>query len=471
VSDADRLLAALHCDPRCIEGPVARAEIEIAAREMVRDYSASDTFRWGIDYLRDELATRPHRVLASAPAILGDHPTVRDFEELLDLAEAVLSEPQQALEALTQGPVYGMPPDEHFEGYDPGGIPIDPTITKFEETDWAGWALTAVEAAFFRLRFKKPALPPFNNTSFRYPLRAGGESPRIALFSDWGTGYYHSQYIAKHLGAIKPDYAIHLGDIYYTGRDFEVTDQFETILDRYISKHIPFFALNANHEMDSNGIAYFNYLARKRAANPSLHEQESSFFTVFNDGYQITAIDTAYHRPGRFENGAMFDWLAAQLEEGRNSDRVNILLSQNEPFRRGKEEPNDLLHHLSPVIDMVDLWFWGDEHYAAVHGPNPPAIPFFGCCIGHGGYPYERIIERCALETRIAPLLYAETGMRFAARRDRGANGFIVLTLNDSALDIAFIDWRRRARGSVRLATAGGRIDPNPNYVEEPEPE
>ena len=123
-------------------------------------------------------------------------------------------------------------------------------------------------------------------SDFRYPLRTVGDKATVALFSDWGSGYYYSRYIAKHIAALDAGQAIHLGDVYYTGTQEEFRERFEPSLDKYLLRRMPFFAMNANHEMDTHGIAYFAHLRRKRAQGGQNgyvpQPQEGSYFCLAN---------------------------------------------------------------------------------------------------------------------------------------------------------------------------------------------
>jgi hypothetical protein len=89
-------------------------------------------------------------------------------------------------------------------------------MTEYEElADAAAWALTASAGWAFRLTHDKAKFVSHTtpSTNFVYPLPASGNSVTVALFSDRGTGYYHSQHIAKHIRRIAPGQAIHLGDV------------------------------------------------------------------------------------------------------------------------------------------------------------------------------------------------------------------------------------------------------------------
>src|SRR5690606_2401811 len=124
-------------------------------------------------------------------------------------------------------------------------------------------------------------------------------STSIGLFSDWGTGYYHSRYIAKHIVGLGARCAIHLGDVYYTGRQKEFQERFIEPLGNTILRKMPFYALNANHEMDTGGHAYFDFLRMKRE-NPEAgwvpQNQEGSYFALVGKKIQLVALDTAYEK-------------------------------------------------------------------------------------------------------------------------------------------------------------------------------
>ena len=106
----------------------------------------------------------------------------------------------------------------------------------------------------------------------------------IALLGDWGADNDHALNIAKQVRARKPDIAIHLGDIYYAGTQYE-TERF--LANWPLSGPGTSYALNGNHEMYSLGIPYFRTLL------PAFG-QEASYFTLYNENWQLHGIDTAY---------------------------------------------------------------------------------------------------------------------------------------------------------------------------------
>lgn len=426
-----------------------------------------------IDMLKHLLKNDPGKALATAPAMLGTAPSVERASGLLDEAESALRNPAATLAVLKvnngTGNSYDLPEQYQFPGYNPEKIPINHDKYKFETyADAPAWFITAIMAWFFRWTHDKPDMPKHTSseTAFCYRLRDLKGTATLALFSDWGTGYYHSQYIAKHIGTnLKVGQAIHLGDVYYTGRQSEFNDYFKKILEKYVLKKMPFYALNANHEMDSHGISYFKFLQDKyeKGQNGKIHKQpqEGSYFCLSNKHYQVIGIDTAYFENGRHRQSNLQDWLCNQLTRGRNEHKVNILLSQNEPYSNKKSKllRKDLAN-VAVHEKMVDLWFWGDEHYCALYGPSKKA-PFVGSCIGHGGYPYSR--KSCSdMKSKVAPLLWGETAPRFpeklGVRIGRGNNGFCYLILAKDKVELTYYDWRFDKRHSKSYRVCNGRL-------------
>lgn len=468
-SAAERqLLAFLNVDRR----PAVSSAGAPAPASQPREADAN-----AVAQLRQRLLTSPEEVLAHAPALLGDAPTLEDGLKLLNDAEAALRTPRHTLSALAANrsdETFELPEKYRFRGYDPVAIPIRPSEKQFESVaDAAAWAATAAAAWLFRLFTPKPDLPRPAGTA-EYPLASRGGAPTVALFSDWGTGYYHSRYIARHLVTLEVAQAVHLGDVYYTGTMSQFEEQFTPPLEP-VMRAMPLYAMNANHEMDSHGIPYLHFLELKRqlggqsgfAAQP----QETSFFCLSNDAYQVVAIDTAFHDNGRYQekHTGLRQWLRDRLEHGRDAGKVTVLLSQNEPYGPtggdsvAARELRDL--YLIDLGDwvregLVHAWFWGDEHYAALYEPND-IVPFVGSCIGHGGYPYGRM----HLDSRpedVTRAVWAETDARFpddtGQRQDRGNNGFCVLTLASDGILLTYWDWLLRQRHEVRLIRDGVRL-------------
>ncbi len=462
--DETQLLRLLGCDPR--SGTRAASGPESSAATFDAD---------AVSRMREALLANPDAMLADAPAVLGSTPKVEDALRLLNSAESALRNARgtaEAVQANLSDEAYELPPAHRFPGYDHKAIPIHPSRTQFENVaDAPAWAVTAVAAWFYRRATPRPKLP-VPKTDAVYPLLARDNATTVVLFSDWGTGYYHSRYIAAHIERMRAAQAIHLGDTYYIGSQSQYDTQVTPILEPLL-RQMPVYLLNANHEMDSQGIPYLAYLRYKglrgieRGFTPQ--PQETSYFCLVNDRYQVVGIDTAFYGAGRYRDRSLRAWLQARLDEGRAANRTTILLSQNEPYapeddacvaaRRTLTLARD---DLRPFIDagLIHAWFWGDEHYTALYEAND-RMPFVGSCIGHGGYPFGRRRDDSG-PADVARTFWADTASRFDGirelRQDRGNNGFCHLTLDTDRVVARYIDWRFRTRLLVALRRDGDRL-------------
>jgi Calcineurin-like phosphoesterase len=214
-----------------------------------------------------------------------------------------------------------------------------------------------------------------------------GNRFRIALMGDWGTGLYGAPVCAQSIAADPAGYdlLLHLGDVYYSGLDFEIQERF--------SKFWPQAAapigrsLNGNHEMFTGGHGYFGTLL------PALG-QTSSYFAFQNDFWTLAALDTAYHQPPGGRTGDLakdqVDWLDKIIANAGN--RKIVLFTHHQPFTLldGNQSPN-LMTWLQSYLaaGKIFAWYWGHEHRCVLYDPHP-AFGFHGRCVGHGGFPGNR---------------------------------------------------------------------------------
>lgn len=361
-----------------------------------------------------------------------------------------------------------------FDGYDEATIPLEVASTKFEPWPdalaWMFHTAVAVTGSFFG----RKALFPWHSDErpFHY-VRPGPtrEKPvKLALFSDFGTGLAHSRYIAKHLTRDATDYdcAIHLGDVYYAGRAREFDDYFIRPLQGLVEK-TSLFTLAGNHEMYSNGHAFYRYLHGRRAANPALQVQEGSYFSLeYGEHLQLIGIETEYFEGSRYQEPKLRAWLERALRAGRDAGRVNVLLSGNEPYTYGKPNTTKLADDLRSMLPLVDLWFWGNDHYCAVFDKSE-SFPV-ASCIGHGGHPYE--LAKYGLDETMSqasqtpvPVAWAESSPRYpkatGLRPTLGNHGYCELTVSaDGTLELVYKDWMRRERWRTVLRRGpSGRLE------------
>jgi hypothetical protein len=427
----------------------------------------------GVTALEERLKETPEEILARARAAWDESLTEDELIQAIADAKAMLESPDTGMMAFTSFAEHArksqrLPPEFTFDGMNLAEIPIDPGITKFEtKRDVARWVIFGGPWVISQ-PFQPKAKFRWHHghtSNFVYQMKdpASNADVEVALVSDFGTGEYQSAYIAKQFRTRNPvfDYVLHLGDVYYAGRQSEFDTNFKPFLDPILARS-KVFTLNANHEMYSLGKPYFAYIDERKRKS-ALQEQEGSYFCLRSGKFQIVAIDTAYFGQGRHREDALQHWLARVLREGRAQNRINILLSSDHAYDYGSTDLASLLDKdLRNVViteKLVDLWFWGNVHYGALYDRND-ALPFIGSCIGHGGYPYTR--KRFGAPTP-AEVRFLETAARFpewtGLRQDRGNNGYCAMSLrHDGSIGLRYVDWMSHERCITRLAPDGAGV-------------
>ncbi len=214
---------------------------------------------------------------------------------------------------------------------------------------------------------------------------------RVAILGDWGTGQAAARKVLQQIAAKTPDVVIHLGDIYYSGTDFEVEtyfyDPWTQILD-LPNRGIPTFTLAGNHDMYSGGAAYYNLIDRLG--------QPASYFCLRNEYWQFLAMDTGLHDSNPTAAGTAATYLEAtelewhQDKINRAGNRRTILLSHHQPFTAndaidGHEVNLRLYPQVSSFFPHIALWLWGHEHNFVIYEPYMGLER--GRCIGHAAFP------------------------------------------------------------------------------------
>ena len=373
----------------------------------------------------------------------------------------------------------GLPPSIQLYG----DIKIEPQNRRFEPLgDLLGWIVNSAgqyvaqqtNLSIFKDRFPAHADHPGR---FIYAMKDRAGRPAdpeqkisVALFGDFGTGVYHSLHIARQMAELQPDYAVHLGDVYYAGRSSEFEKYFNAPLAPLI-RQSRFFTLNANHEMLSGGKPYFHFIdqRRQRPDGGMAQEQEGSYFCIRGPRCQIIGIDTAFHKIGRHNQTAINQWLEQCLREGKKASPrcVNILLSQNEPYELGEKKFTAACNDLKRFIDdkLIDFWFWGNTHYSALFNQNDRA-PFIGSCCGHAGHPVfkknvdaamQKHAENLRQSNDIPAAAWVDDSRKFPdhvpnapnyknPRPDLGNNGFCLLELEGDKFRLIYYDWLKNIR-------------------------
>jgi hypothetical protein len=455
-----------------------------------------------VDQLRAEMAADPLGVLGRARdafdatlsldelKLIVDQ-TTRLMEDVdsLPQADATPDSVQRIASAASQDlwlelagsqalPGKPLPPTFRFDGWRED-IAINENNFKFQpDWDWLGWAFNA-GPKFLSTGFPKEVVyrSHLGTTSqFTYARTAVKNKPiKVALMADFGTGLYHSRYIASQIERRRPEYVFHLGDVYYAGKQHEFDSYFTPVVAPLLDVS-EFWAMPDNHEMLSGARPYFDWIDAKRLAKSKVsQQQEGSYFALRLEPFQIIGIGTSATSDGKYAHGRwstldQTEWLESRLVEGRKQGWVNILLTGGEPYDLRGNQGAQLLNDLVMVNatdknsgGLVDLWFWGNTHYCALFDRGPQS-PFIGSCIGHGGYPYGTQKVKPSPAQTFAPLRWLNQRTRFpeflGVRPDMGSNGFVELTLHpNGSVDMDYVDWMNVRHHSEQLAR-GSSKDP-----------
>ena len=288
---------------------------------------------------------------------------------------------------------------------------------------------------------------------FKMPLE--NETTQIALLSDWASDTPESDKIGAIAAAHKPDFSIHLGDIYFVGAPSEVHDNFISPKASWPRGKWGSLALSGNHEMYSNGDAFFKTLLPTMGVRQgdSVSTQKAGFFCLENEYWRIIGLDTGYTSverplieilspPNCHLRKEQLNWLKNQLHLSNPNDRRGIIFLSHHPpfslFRKAFPKPAQQLSQLFGDFLRPVLWMWGHEHRLVGYQETKVAeLPIHGRCIGHGGMPVE--IDAPKIDTD-SIVFYDQRKRKSLRRVDVGYNGFAWLKFTNEKLDIEYRD-------------------------------
>ncbi|WP_025764871.1 metallophosphoesterase family protein [Dyadobacter tibetensis] len=332
-------------------------------------------------------------------------------------------------------------------------------LSEFFKTNVIGFAWHYLRSRFGQ---RHPYLCyPKGDDNGCYPLLPAlpkTELVTLALLSDWASDTIESDRVAELVAQRRPDYSIHLGDVYFVGTEKEVYENFTAPYASWYYGGSGSLALPGNHEMYSNGKAYFRHLLPAMYASDGKvkHTQKAGFFCLENQYWRIIGLDTGYtsverpfveiiRPPDCHLRKEQIDWLRDVVRIGDASDRRGIVLLSHHPyfsaFREAYPVPAQQIKELMGDAARPLIWFWGHDHRLVIYNKtqqeNGPEV--YGRCIGHGGMPVE--IEWPGKEAEREKIQFYDTRVRTVVKRHRlGYNGFVLLNLQGSQLEAQYID-------------------------------
>jgi len=310
-------------------------------------------------------------------------------------------------------------------------------LDQFSITD-PGWvsSLVAMGVRWLRKRHAFNPTPP-------QPVQIGNRAS-VILVGDWGTGIPRAQRVGTAMRRAveqgvrdnRDVQVIHLGDVYYSGWKFEYQNRF---LPHWPVKpeeadKIGSWSLNGNHDMYSGGHAYFEYLLKDARFGK---QNQSSFFRLYNQNWQLLGLDTAWDDNGLKDPQG--SWVKQVVDQNKQK---TILLTHHQLFSAYEDGPDMgkvLGQKLGPVLDnnQIHTWFWGHEHRFIIYGPSVNVQN--ARLIGHGGVPV--YMTHAVGDPYIKPAVFEDRRFIPPGGLERWAMfGFVILDFEDSRINASYVD-------------------------------
>lgn len=274
---------------------------------------------------------------------------------------------------------------------------------KYEQLD-PGWLFSLFMFVIYEMGIEKHHAfgesPGIINAPIDKPMR-------IAIVGDWGTGKF-GKYggpavaVMKGIANMKPDFVIHLGDVYYAGIGYEEKHKLLALWPESLGTDRS-FTLNSNHEMYDGANGYFDKALR--AGGPFSAQGQTSYFAIRRGDRLFLGLDSAYFSdPGKLfmdgniggSEGAQASWVRDNFQ-GQDPAKV-VVFTHHTPVNIGGDElndadnPNGLWNEIVAALGnkIPGTWYFGHTHNAAVYSKTS-AIGIAGCrgrLAGHGAIPY-----------------------------------------------------------------------------------
>lgn len=293
--------------------------------------------------------------------------------------------------------------------------------SQYEDLD-KGW-LYAPANYLFNLVFPSDIAdftPPAPATAYNGPIGNGADSIKVAIIGDWGTGEFEASpgydpatWVLQAVENLKPDYVIHLGDVYYAGTDLRYPpgEEAQNFLELWPSSfNGKSFTLNSNHEMYGGAQGYFNIALNRSDTSKSPFSMQNgySYFALEFGKWVLVGFDAAYNDSSALymQGGIGTDTSDPQITFLNNiaqqyADKQIIMFSHQTGMSTDGTTITDpssgkvlfpLLSQIQATGITPNYWYWGHIHLGLAYGKQSAVTTATNGktkarCIGHSAIP------------------------------------------------------------------------------------
>ena len=302
---------------------------------------------------------------------------------------------------------------------------------------------------------------PFPMAPYHTTIPTEKKSITIAILGDWGTGPYDDEYagqgpavaVMNAIRNLKPDYVVHLGDVYYCGTDARhpVHEELDNFLTQWNTgtDAKTCFTLNSNHEM--YGAAQGLIGIALNHGTPFEHQNRTTYFGLEFGAWVILGLDSAYFDPSiLYMKGALGDAGNTQQRDfisktfGNLKDKKVFLMTHHNAIKYDGSATTPMWDSMLTTLggNQPYAWYWGHLHLGAAYNAIPGSTTL-GRCVGHSAIPFG---NPSGLNSTIAGY-YAHTPLNIGTRQMQ--NGFATVTLGaDGSYSEAFYEVDAQGRYS-----------------------
>ena len=314
------------------------------------------------------------------------------------------------------------------------------------------WVIALLKYLLLKLGVEPPH--PFVKASGPIQI-PGSTSLTLALAGDWGSGpwddpgkVYPAKTVLAQMLATRPDYMVHLGDVYYAGTPsgslLDDDEEGRYFTDLWQPGARGALALNSNHEMYSGAAGLYQALGAPMFAA----QGGATYFAIEFQDWLVLGLDTAYFDPSTlFMAGALTDPDQLAFIQGLNPlDRRVLLLTHHNGLLYDGPLNQPLWGQVSAALGkQPEVWYWGHVHNGIVYSARSPAGATLARCCGHGSLPFGAAfgLQDAGGGTIPAVSYFAHTPLpppTVPPQTFRVLNGFATVVLEESEITERFYE-------------------------------